>query len=225
MKKILFLFLLLCAFGIHGQSADSLTYSRFDVGFAFSPDLSYRVLKAGAADSWMKEACDTLEVPKFGFTAGFHVVFHPHQRFFVSAGLLFSDRGERTRNYVVKPANNYINHYYYLHVPLKAHYYFISKESIKVFAAAGLAPDVYLNGETRVETGSNGETKPLRPASGISRINFSFVAGIGLDCPLTRRWYFKLEPGYRRSLIPIADAPVKKYFYSLGLNLGFFCRL
>jgi len=223
MKNIVFLFFFFFATGFWSQSNDSVYQSRVDFGFSFSPDYSYRILKTGATDTWMKNYYDTLEVPRFSYTIGLNVVFNLNERFFLSTGLLFADRGEKTKKYIIPPVNNYLNHYYYLCVPVKANYYVLLKK-VKLFVTAGFAADIYLNGQSNVDVGSSGEQKIVGLSSNLTRLTFSFIGGAGLDCPLTDRWYFKLEPLYRRSLTPIANSDIKKYFYSAGLNLGFYFK-
>lgn len=196
---------------------------KFDLGFSASPDYSYRILKAEATDTWMKNTYDTAEIARVGFTAGLQVVFHANDKFFFTSGVLFSDRGERTKKYLTPQVNNYINHYYYLSIPLRVNYYLISKK-IKVFLSAGASADVYLKSFSVIEFGNAGDTKTLGLSSEISRLNLMVNAGFGIDCPITDRWYFKLQPDYRMSITPVSDSPIKKYFIFAGLNMGFFYR-
>jgi hypothetical protein len=225
MKKIISILFLLLMLNLSSQEKDSITYSKFDVGFTYSPDYSYRVLKTEATNSWIKDAYDTLEVPKYGYTVGLHIVYHVNKNLFVSSGVLFADRGEKTKEYTLQPVNNYTNHYYYLDIPLKANYYLINKK-LKLFLTAGAFASVYINSKTTTDVGnSTGKNENVYTKPDVSKLNFAFVGGLGIDCPVTDRWYFKLEPNYRRSFTPIANTPIKKYFYSFGVNLGFFCKL
>lgn len=221
MKKICLLLLSFLSYAGWGQTADSLSTHGFTLGIVFSPDYGYRRLETSATDQWMKETYDTLEVPRFSYTAGLAINFRIIGKLSLSSGLFFSDKGERTKRYSIPPVNNYNNHYYYLDVPVKLNYHVIGKK-IKLFLSAGVAANIYLNSRTTAETGSYGESKRASTGNTISRLAFSFVGGFGIDCPLTQRWFFRLEPNYRKFLTPIADGPVKKYLYSTGINLGFF---
>lgn len=231
MKLTIFIYLFLFAFNAWPQSKDSSNYSKFDIGFTFSPDYSYRVLKTDVSKSWIKNSYDTLEVPKFGYTTGLNIIFPLKKKFFISSGLLFADKGERTKRYATQPVNNYTNHFYYLDIPVKVNYYFGHRKyyyskpkKIKLFLSAGTSVNVYLSSRTSTETGRNNDKESLSKSIDLSRINISFLAGLGFNTQLTNKWYFKLESNYRRSINKIADAPIKKYFYSLGLNAGLFCK-
>jgi len=230
MKKYIFIYLLSLTFNGLAQSKDSLKYNKFNIGFTFSPDYSYRILKTDASNQWIKDTYDTLEVSKYGYTTGLNIIFYLNKRLFFSSGLLFADKGERTKNYPIQPVNNYINHFYYLDIPIKANYYFKHKKyfyskpkKIKVFLTGGTSVNVYLSSRTTTKV-TNDETEPFAKSLQLSRLNFSFIAGLGMNCPITNKWYFKLESNYRRSITRVANAPVKKYFYSLGLNIGLFCK-
>jgi opacity protein-like surface antigen len=225
MKKIISIILLLLTLGAYSQTQDSISYSKFDMGFTYSPEYSYRVLKTNATDSWMKDAYDTLEVPKYGYTLGLQIIYHVNKNLFIGSGILFANRGEKTKKYPVLPINNYTNHYYYVDVPVKANYYLINKK-LKLFLTAGASVNVYVSDKTTTDVGNSaGKKETIDTKLDFSKVNFAFVGGLGIDCPVTDRWYFKLEPSYRRSITPIANAPVKKYLYSYGINLGFFCKL
>jgi hypothetical protein len=208
---------------VQGQTEEQEPLGKFDFGFSVSPDYCYRLLKAETSDTWMKNMYDTSEIARVGYTAGVQLVYHHNEKLFFSTGLFFSDRGERTRKYLIPAVNNYINHYYYLSIPLRANYYLIQKK-IKLFLSAGVSADVYLKSFSVIEFGDAGETKTLGLSSEISRLNLMVNAGFGIDCPITDRWYFKLQPDYRMSITPVSDSPIKKYFISAGVNMGFFYR-
>lgn len=231
MKLVSFIFILFLSASLWSQSGDTLRYNKFDIGFSYSPDYSYRKLKTDASNTWMTSIYDTMEVAKFGYTAGFNFIFHVNENLWIGSGLLLSDKGERTKPYSIQPVNNYINHFYYLDIPIKANYYlhhkkyFYSKEKkLKFFLSAGTSINIHLSTQTKAESVAAGETETIKSMPEISKINLAFLAGFGIDCPITHHWYFKLEPNYRRSITAIADTPIKKYFYSLGLNLGLFCK-
>jgi hypothetical protein len=217
-----FCFFLFC-FQINAHTDESNPSGKFDIGFTASPDYSYRFLKTNPSDSWMKSTYDTAEVARIGYTAGLQVVYHHSEKLFFYTGIQFVDRGEKTRTYLTMPVNNYVNHYYYLSIPLRVNYYLIQKK-IKLFVSSGLSTDFYLNSKSDIEYRNSGYTKPLGLSSNFSRINVLFNAGVGIDCPVTDRWYFKLQPDFRISLTPAANAAIKKYFYGFAFNMGFFYK-
>jgi opacity protein-like surface antigen len=207
------------------QTLDTTAHSKFDFGFSFSPDYNYRVLSASNDNGWAKNFYDTLEVPKYGYTCGFNVVYNFNEHFNLGSGILFSDKGERTKKYVIQPVNNYINHYYYLDVPIRANYY-LTISKVKLYASAGINANIFLGTESSVSTGNSGEKNNFGSSSAMSRFALSFIGGVGMDCHLTDRWYVKIEPLYRRFFMSANnDAGLKKYFYSFGLNIGIYCHI
>ena len=222
--------MLLVALTMRSQSTDSTAYTKLDIGFSFSPDYCYRTLKTEDADSWMGYIYDTMEVSKYGYTSGLNIAYHVNHNFSITSGILLSDKGERTKKYNVQPVNNYVNHFYYLDIPVKANLYlhhkkyFTSKpKKISYFLTAGFSVNVYLSTQLKTENIA-GDYQMVKASTELSRVNLAFIAGAGLEAPLSPRWFFKLEPNYRKSITKIADAPIKKYLYSFGLNAGIFCR-
>ena len=224
MQKIIFILLAILTLKTYSQSNDTTYSGKFDLGFSFSPDYSYRVLTSGTENNWMKDSYDTLEVARYAYTTGFSFAYHPDEKFSISVGVLFSDKGEKTKRYTIPPVNNYINHYYYLDLPVKASYYVYSGK-IKLYVSVGICTNIYLRGLTHIEVPASAETKKVEMAPGMNAISASFIGGLGIDCPLSNRWYFKLEPNYRRFITPATNSGVKRYFYSGGLNAGFFFQL
>jgi hypothetical protein len=224
-------FFLLLIFTAQAQLTDSVSYNKFHIGFTYAPELSYRILRTDEPDIWMKENFDTLEISKYGYTTGLNIIFSINKNLSLSSGLLFSDKGERTKKYAIQPVNNYVNHFYYLDIPLKViytirhkKYYYSKPKKMNFYITGGFSVNVFLNSRTKTISGLENTEETLKNSFDLSRINFSFLAGCGMTAPITNRWYFKLEPLYRTSLNKVADSPVKKYFYSLGLNLGLFSK-
>jgi hypothetical protein len=227
MKKFLTILILSISFLGFCQQTDTLPKNKFNLGLSFSPDYNYRVIKAAGADAWMKEIYDTLEVPKFGYSFGANLFFNINEKFFIGTGVFFADRGEKTKNYNVEPVSNYSNHYYYLEVPAKAQYYLLAGK-VKFFISAGFSANIFLGGHSTVKPfGYSGAGDPVvyRASKNTSRLGLSTVLGLGLDCPVSHRWYIRLEPTFKRALTPLADGLLKRYFYSAGFNIGLFYRL
>lgn len=224
MRKTALLFFMLIALSLISQKQDSLKVSKFNVGFSFSPDFCYHQLRSNGTGAWITDVYDTLEVGRLGYTGGTQFDFKICEKLSIGSGILFADRGERTKRYAVQPVTNYVNHYYYVDIPLKADYYFF-RAKIKVYFTAGLNANIFLWGRSKVEIGRGQEKESVSINAKMSTVGLSALAGAGLDCPITDRWHFKLEPNFRRSLMPVAKDDLKKYFYSISLNLGLFCRL
>jgi opacity protein-like surface antigen len=207
-------------------------------GVVYSPEYSFRVLKAGNDEKALFDLRDSLEIPKFGYSAGFNFSYQITNKCMFEIGLLFSDKGERTKKHDLKntvfiaeqdkiPAtSNFVNHYYYLDIPLKFNYYLIQKK-INFFLTAGISVNSFLYQKTLTTIeNKDGSSKVYNTVSHpkFEKINFALIAGFGINYNLTDRHVLKLEPLYKRSITPIANAPIKSYLYSLGLNFGITCR-
>ena len=176
-----------------------------------------------------------MEIAKFGYSTGFNLVYRIKNNFTIESGILFSDKGEKTKKYSLEnsPSGNLpisnmdIHHYIYLDIPFKANYYVLTGK-LKLFITAGVSANIFLTQKNTSVLGYSDratEKQTSKINSGLSKINFSFIAGIGIDCPITKKINFKIQPVYRRSINSIIDAPIKSYLYSAGLNLGVFYKL
>ena len=225
MKQRITLLILICSYVICGQTTDSLKQKKHHIGFSLSPDYCFRKVKSNVENNWIKEAFDTLEVGKLGYTFGITYQYALRKKIDLVSGLLFSDKGEKTRKqYTSTPTPfNYNNHFYYLDIPILFKYNFLDKK-IKLFASAGVSCNIFLTHRMTQITGYTSDDVKVNNYSktGISPINFAMIGSVGLECPLTNKWSFKLEPTYRRSVSSFSKAPIKKYLYSVGLNFGFF---
>lgn len=232
MKKILIILLLLPLLST-GQT-DTLKKKKTEIGISFSPDIAYRSLKPDGSSSYIADIRDTLEIPKFGYTAGLNVGYTLSKKLSIEAAVLFSDRGERTEKYTTDAAITgqattkyaYNFHYYYLGIPLKADYFLITKK-LRLYITAGISADFFL-GETvsAITYTGNERTKENTFADpGFSKVNIGMLAGAGIRYPVGKRSEFFAEPVYRRSLTSITIAPVKSYLYSGGLTLGLYYNL
>ena len=240
MKKLLTL-LTIIPLTIFCQDTETTT-KKYSIGLTFSPDYCYRTLKPDASSKWIADDRNSHEIPKIGYTAGLNLAVNINKRFTFETGLLFSDKGEQTKQYSVvwvdvngqvdptmPVANTFIYHYLYLDIPIKVNYYILTGRA-KLFLTAGISPNIFLtqktvslleysDGHTTINTSSgSGYT-------GFAIINLTFIAGLGFEYNFTKKVYLKIEPIYRRSITSIVNAPIKGYLYSSGLNIGLFYKL
>ncbi len=238
--KNIFLFLILLPFSLVGQETDSTKIRKIEIGITYSPDYCYRSLKPDAINKWITDIRDTLEIPKLGYTTGLNATFYINKKITLETGILFSDKGEKTKKYVINGStssiqtdnnqatkNKFIYHYLYFDIPAKVNYYILTKK-LKLFLSAGVSTNIFLlQKTTSVLEYNDGHSEKNNSVihSGFSRINLAVIGGFGINYNLTNRFNFRLEPVYRRSLTSIIKAPVKDYLYSAGLNVGIFYKL
>lgn len=219
----------------YSKPSDSTRTKRIEIGITYSPNYCYRKLKADASSKWISDIRDTMEIAKFGYSAGINLVYKIKNNFSLESGILFSDKGEKTKEYLLGnsssgklPINNTdIHHYMYLDIPVKANYYILTGK-LKLFVTAGVSANIFLIQKNTSILGYSdraSEKQTSKINSGLSKINLSFIAGLGIDCPVTKKINFKIQPIYSRSINSIINTPIKSYLYSAGLNIGIYFKL
>jgi hypothetical protein len=232
MKTIHLLFIIFLPFTLFSETGDSVKTKKLQIGITYSPDYSYRKLKSDASGKLIADLRDTMEIGKYGYTTGINFVYLINKKISIASGLLLSDKGERTKKYIllnpatgVLPVNNtFIYHYMYLDIPVKANYYILT-EKLKLFVTAGVSANFFLTQKTTSILGYNSrssEKKTSTVESDFLKINFAYTVGFGIDYPISNKFIFKLEPIYQRSITSVINAPVKSYLYSVGLNVGLY---
>lgn len=223
------------------NTGDSIHPDRMQLGVIYSPDYCYRTLKTTGESKWMAIMRDTMEIPKFGYTTGLNFIYKISTRWSAETEVLFSDKGFQTKKYAPEgrvisstPSAKqplkiaYLNHYYYLDVPIKLNYY-IYLGKINFFLSAGVSVNTFLNQTvTTLTTYTDGSTdmnikKTTRPSS-FEKINFALTGGLGMNYNLTEKYTLKIEPVYKHSITSIINAPVKSYLYTAGMNVGISCH-
>lgn len=247
MKKILFVLLMVIPSFTFAQQAEekSAGDKAFSIGLTFSPDYFYRILTSSGSFDWIK-GLRSREEPIFGYTTGISLNAKVHNRVSLETGLLLGKRGEQLGsndlvfgdqiedrnnfNYTAGPSIEKVSfkfHYYFFEVPIKVKYYLLNNRS-KFYIAGGTSVNVFLFDRTvfRVEY-SDGSVKKSKTLNNLgyldfNRINLAILGGFGYSYDLTEKSYFKVEPIYRQSVVPLVRAPIKQYIYSAGIDLGYF---
>ncbi len=235
MKKYFFIFIFILPTILSGQDARK-PESKIALGISFSPDYSYRLLNATDTMSDMILGYrDTTDLPKFGYIVGTRLFWHFRKRFSLETGLLFSDKGDKT-----KPISNFypivddplllnvksvsINyHEYFIDIPVKINYKLIDRKC-SLFVSAGLAANIYLTttntSEILFKDGTTEKNRSSRHDESYRMISISGLIGLGIDYKLSSHFTARAEPTFRHSLMPVTNSNLEAYFYSVGLNCG-----
>lgn len=229
-----FLFFSLSLFSDNGDSIP-IKEGKKQFGIIYSPEYSFRTLRATTEAKPFSDLRDNIEIPKFGYSTGINFSYQLSSTCSFEVQALFSDKGEKTKKYDLKNPVivasqdkvpyliSFVNHYYYLDVPLKINYYLITKK-IKFYLTAGISANAFLYQKTistiDYKDGSS-ETSTSVSHPDFQKINFGVLAGFGMNYNLTDKYTLKLEPVYKHSITSIVTGPVKSYLYSAGINIGF----
>ncbi|HZY25308.1 MAG TPA: outer membrane beta-barrel protein [Bacteroidales bacterium] len=238
--KLLLTLLTLIPLTLFCQNPATPKKVEFSIGLTFSPDYCYRTLKTDgsiAIYKWAAESRDTFEIPKFGYTTGLNFAVKFNKRFSLETGLLFSDKGEKTKRlsdlHAIKPdstmptAVTFIYRYIYIDIPIKVNFYILTKRA-KLFVMAGISPNIFLSQKTTsiIEyRDGHKNTDNSWHHEGYTIIDLTVIAGLGFSYDLSNKLSFSLEPTYRRSITPINDGGIRSYLYSIGLTTGLYYKL
>lgn len=235
--KPIFLFLMLLPLFSLCQETESQKADRVSIGLIFSPDYSYRTLKSDDDGKWVADSRDTMEIHKFGYTTGLSLVYKLNSNIRFETGLLFSDKGEKTKPrtglIVLEPVAilpvkvRFIYSYNYLDIPFKINY-LVSDKKLKLFITGGLSANIFLFQKTtsiiEYEDGTTERNTLTDRRRGFDRINLAFLVGFAAEYELSKRLRLHLEPVYRRSITSIISSPLKEYLFSAGVNTGVYYK-
>lgn len=192
--------------------------SSFSLGISFSPEYSYRILKA-KEDKYesLVALADSMEVPKFGFTTGIQIRYDILKRLSVESGIQFTDKGSKmtVSNFLAADTNDpvlqnlksvtTIAKIYYIEVPLKLSYKIVSgKFSLSVFV--GLSANIFLDNNTKSILKYNDGSKDVQSSNregSFNSITVSMLTGIGLNYELNNKLSLIFEPIYKRDITGI----------------------
>jgi len=239
MKLLILLFVIIPLTSIC-QKTDSTKTKRFSVGVTFSADYCYRTLNSDSASKWIADSRNNREIPKFGFTTGVNFAYRINKRITLEAGILFSDKGEKTRKdtLIYNPPTvqtdpslpiriNYSYQYLYIDIPIKVNVNILSKRT-KLYIFAGVSPNIFIIEKTiSFPEYSDGEIKrrTSTSTSEYNLINLAVIGGLGFSYDFNKYIYLKAEPTYTRSITSITHTPIKGYLYSFGLNVGLYYKI
>jgi hypothetical protein len=215
--------------------------SKFSLGILFSPEYSYRILKA-KEDIYeiLVAMSDSMVEPKFGFTTGIQIKYDILKRLNIESGIQFTDKGSRmtVSNFVATDTNDpvlqnlksvtTIAKIYYIEVPLKLSYKIVSGTfSLSVFG--GLSANLFLDNKTKSILKYNDGSKDVQSSNregSFNSITVSVLTGIGLNYEFNNKLSLIFEPIYKRDITGINTSIVAYYYcYSFGANVGLRMRI
>lgn len=230
-KSLVFLILPITSFCSEG---DSIRSDKFQLGVTYSPEMSYRHLKATTDYNWFKKIQDDMDAPKFGFSAGINFGCILSTRLTLEIQALYANKGYQTKERIVETElqsgplikmpylSNAVYSYRYLDIPLKLNYYLINKK-VKFYITAGFSANIFLDQQTttiiKYKDGSENKFKSNTKKGG-EPFNFSTLVGVGLNYNLSDHNIFKIEPAFNYSITPLMNAPIKNHLYTAGIRVG-----
>lgn len=236
-QLVIFLFVIFYLPGF-AQIENRNSNRKFSIGINFSPDYTYRRLYSSSDDYGMIPMQNDIEFARFGFTTGLVSCYQLNNRFALESGIQFADKGEKyemSNGWVTPDGTPPENdpfipetfrtkyHYYYLGIPVKFNYYVLQK-GFKLFISAGASTDFYVAGKEKsvYEFKDKTEKRTVTIGEDFNKVNFTGLAGFGVDTNISNRLQFRFEPILRYSFTPLVDAFIKDYLFSIGANFSIF---
>ena len=237
MKKHLTLLFTCWVLGSFAQVLPTKKLTRFQVGVSFSPDVCYRKLEKTDSSSFNDYVIDQrneMEIPIVGYSGEVNVRYSFSRFFSMESGIQFSTKGYQTKkqNIVSFPpepgfptAVKYIDHFYYLDIPLKINFS-AGKNKWRFVSSIGASANFLLNASVTQVAYYADKTDRSTSSAGYSfkKLNVTPQVSIGLDYQFTDKMSLSVEPTFRYGILKIIDSPITGYLFTIGLNAGYYLR-
>ena len=210
--------------------------SKFSVGVNFSPNYSYRTLKYPDNLQSFVDDRERSEHPSFGFNTGIAVQYLLMKKFEVELCIQFSRQTHMLKEVTVVGTMGNVSmgladvqlRYHYIEIPILVNYRIVNQKFFG-YISAGVSINQFLNDESKAWlTYSNGDNEVVHSESGILDFNktvVGLVGGVGLGYHISEKLNLRVEPLFRYSLAPLAEAPIDQYNYSIGCQIGMNVKL
>lgn len=204
------------------------------IGIVASTDFSYRTLQFASSNSWIAERRNREEIGNYGFTAGFVMDFRLHKKVKFESGLLFSNKGLKTKfedltwtsdDPLMPAKSKTIYRFKYLAMPANFRYCFPTTKKVGLFITVGISANIFLTKKTKVAliyTNGNNDEHASSMQTGYSKFNLAACMGAGIEYRPLNRIVIRMAPFYQRFLNSIiVDNAAKEYLFSYGVSTGF----
>jgi len=216
MKGFICLFLL-CNSVLFAQVTDSK--NKWAFGVLGSGAVSYRFTSADANTSWLKDEIDSSETSSTGYSYGISADYLFSEKLSLRSGFVYTQCGHALKN--LAAYQTFKINYQFIDLPLTMRYAVPTENANVVF---GVGPQVtYMLRSRALYQGINDVT--------LNRININdqslrtlglaLGAQVSYDRYLGNNSYLEFGLNYRQQVLSIAQGPVNRLPFSLGLFLGF----
>ncbi|MEO6548830.1 MAG: outer membrane beta-barrel protein [Ferruginibacter sp.] len=221
MKTLFFLAATILSLSLLGQEklSDRQTpkFKRLQIGIIFSPDYNFRKLNnndgSPSSDLLIKNRNDK-EIGKFGYTTGIDICVKLTEKVGFETGIQYSNKGYQTKkqNLVFSqpdpslPTTTKIVYvYHYIDIPLKVNL-MLGQGRIRLISSVGVTTNILMK-------------------ENYKKVNFSPMAGIGIDYKINNQINLRVEPTFRYGILYTTDTPVTENLWNTGLNIGLYFKL
>ena len=234
MKHLLTTLTILLSITVQGQKTNSA--KKILIGFNFSPDYDFRMLRNGdgsaSTDFVIKDRND-YEVAKFGYTAGVKVSINFSKLAQFETGIQLSNKGYQRKYhdlYFFQPdpsspiRSKVIYAFHYIGVPFVANFAF-GRGKISFLSSVGCITNFFLKLKvSSTNEYSDGRIVKLNQSTkwGRKKIDISPLLSFGIDYKLNDKMHLRAQPTFSYGIIKTMDAPVSEHLWNTGLNFAFY---
>lgn len=217
------------------QEKPANNFSRFQIGFSFSPDACYRTLKntdGSESSDFVIDIRNDMETTKFGYTTGANFQYNLNRFWGVSLGVHYANKGYQDKKIDVVPPTSqldpslpkqikFIQNFHTLDLPIKLNFT-LGKNKFRFTTGIGAAANFLLKESQTIVMYYTDRTTRNSESSGYNykKWNLSPFLSFGIDHQIAQNMILRVEPTIRYGIMPIIDAPVTGYLFSAGVNVG-----
>lgn len=201
---------------------------------------SYRNISTDPSSGvqWIVDSREDTEVPIISFTSGLSFNHRFKWNGTIHSGITYSRYGYKITGltYIDEQGNisgtgDKIYEYYdYIGVPMRIGYSFrlgdkwrlnmLTGAEINFFVLRTFKADIVFQDGSEVHSKSHyTKDTPYDP------INVMSATSLGVEYSINDLFTIQASPIFRYALIPISDAPISEYPFSIGINAGFYYKL
>ncbi|HKZ37555.1 MAG TPA: outer membrane beta-barrel protein [Chryseolinea sp.] len=230
MRLFIYICLCLLPLKVSGQTDNARALS---IGLFYSPGVSYRQLNFSSTDGWIEKVRNGDEIPKYSFSTGAKIGFTIRDRVRVVTGLMFTNRGERTKetqltwptsSQAYPQSSRSVFSYRYLELPLQVMYAIHKKQRLGLYLIGGVSFNLLLNKATKVELEfPDGDRQTIKSSKSAGNNRFGLCTSFGLEASykLTDKISLLIGPTFHRSITSaVVNKNAKEYQYAVFMTVG-----
>ena len=234
MNRLLFVFIaLFFGFTCHSQELPNWTF-----GASFSSEFAYRWLEAEEEVQWIADLRNSEETVKWAYSTGLSAKRKVISGFYLGTGILFANRGYRTKKDslvfgdMIDPRYGFVSdpqtdedvtayfryHFYYLDIPLIAAYHFpIGSGSLMVSINPTYSFLLKANNRLVSNVDDLNRTNDYDIDS-YTRHNFGIQAQLGYEFSIGKSFGLAFYADGYYPFNNVSDSPLTAYLYSAGVG-------
>jgi hypothetical protein len=203
------------------------------IGLFYSPGVSFRQLNFSSTDKWIEKIRDNDEIPKYSFSAGAKIGFTITDRVRAVTGLMFTNRGERTKetqlswtssNQDYPKLSRSVFGYRYLELPIQVMYAIYKKQRLGLYLTSGISFNLLISKATNVKVElANGDRQTFKSSKRAGSNRFGLCASLGFEASyrLTNKISLIIGPTFHRAITStVVNKNAKEYQYALLMAVG-----